>query len=65
MRAEDNELLDTIPLMYEIVYCLMFKLYSRHRTTVKNKFGRELMPEVKIVDYLPRMKDFPLFCEIL
>jgi hypothetical protein len=65
MKSDDPELLLTIPVIYEIVYILMFKLYAKHRDPTTDEEGNELMPEVDLLDFLPRMLEFEQFnCEL-
>jgi len=56
LHISDPEFRDFIPVMFEIAYILMFKLYSKHRyPRVRNKKGDQLtMPHVEeIENFLP------------
>ena len=54
LSVGDEEFRKYVPIMYEICYIFMFRLYEKHREPGVDEFTKkELMPEVDIEDYLP------------
>lgn len=54
LSASDEEFKEYIPIMYEISYLLMFRLYDKYREPVTDKKGEAVMPLIDHVsDWLP------------
>ena len=54
LSVGDEEFRKYVPIMYEVVYIFMFRMYEKHREPgIDESTGFELMPEIDIEDYLP------------
>jgi hypothetical protein len=54
VRMDDEELAEYVPLLYEIAYVNMVKLYEQHREpSMFNKEKKEIMPHIDVDEYLP------------
>ena len=52
--VDDPEFVKYVPIMYEIAYILMFRLYEKHREPgVDQSSNQELMPEIDLGEVLP------------
>jgi hypothetical protein len=60
LTIDDPEFVKYVPIMYEISYILMFRLYEKHREPgVDPTSKQELMPEVDLGEVLPAIgKEF-------
>ena len=58
LHNNDEEFIKYVPVMYEISYLLMFRLYSKHREPGKETgTDIDIMPELDIVQFLPEAGD--------
>jgi len=58
IQSSDKEFRDYMPVLYDISYKLMVRLYERHRDVTPPADGQaELMPEINIQEYLPEDGD--------
>ena len=61
VARNDHELQHSVPILYEIVYVFMLKLYEKHRSPAKDEKGHELMPEKDITQFIPKQYQFDDF----